>query len=153
MGLKAFLRPLYVVWCGIKAYSCANIKWKKVCVGNKVSMLRHLWALSKKSDSLWVKLVLTNIIKSSSTIRKLFNLRVLGQPLISYIIGDGVVYILVDGRHLHKWPFGERVVYNLGRSLGAKYLILEHEFLYEVIGLLKKLLLTSWQSSGQIDEL
>ena len=64
-------------------------------------MLRHLWALSSKSDSLWVKLIHAFVIKdrnlwympfpqdSSWILRKLFKLKALCQSLIKYAVGDG----------------------------------------------------------------
>lgn len=64
-------------------------------------MLRHLWALCKKADTLWVKLVHTCIIKdnciwnrdvphdASWTLRKVWCLRALGKPLMKYLIGNG----------------------------------------------------------------
>lgn len=63
-------------------------------------------------------------IDSSWTIRKLFKLRSLAQPLIKHKIGNGNdTYVWLDNWHplgpLYQ-KFGESVVYNLGRSLFAR---------------------------------
>ncbi|XP_058192089.1 uncharacterized protein LOC131309479 [Rhododendron vialii] len=99
-------------------------------------MARHLWTLSKKSDSLWVKWIHSYVIKrkclwhmrlpqdSSWTIRKLFKLRDQIQPLIKYVVGNGSkIFLWLDNWHtegpLYK-VFGEAIVRNVGSSLLAK---------------------------------
>ncbi|KAG5542725.1 hypothetical protein RHGRI_015741 [Rhododendron griersonianum] len=143
--LKAFL------WTGVQLKQTgAKIKWEWACtpkdegglgfkpltVWNKATMIRHLWALSKKSDSLWVKWVHVYIVKrkclwqmrlphdSSWTIRKLFKLREEVQPLIKYVIGNGnTTFLWLDHWHavgpLYNL-FGEDIVCNVGSSLLAK---------------------------------
>lgn len=103
---------------------------------NKASLLRHLWALSLKADTLWVKWIHSYIIKgqnlwfmdtpcdASWTVQKVFSLRGLGQPLIKYMIGNGLdTFLWLDNWHplgpLYN-RFGSEVVFNLGRSLQAK---------------------------------
>lgn len=93
-------------------------------------MLRHLWALSKKADSLQVKWIHTCIIKgkclwsmevrqdSSWTVRKVFGLRELGQPQIQYRIDNGQsTFLWSENQHplgpLYK-RFGDEVVQNIG---------------------------------------
>lgn len=89
-----------------------------------------------KSNSLWVKWVHTYIIKRkclwhmkipqdfSWTLRKLFNLRELGQPFIRHVIGNGNnTFLWLDYWHpqgpLYK-VFGVTIVWNVVRSLLAK---------------------------------
>lgn len=86
--------------------SGAKINWHSVCkpkeeggLGfrvlegwNKAAMVKHIWAVCQKSDTLWVKWVHTYVIKSSCfwtmkipqnaswTIKKLFKLRSFVQP-------------------------------------------------------------------------
>lgn len=129
---------------------CAKVKWSMVCAPkdegglgfrklkecNKAAMLKHLWALSKKADSLWVKWVHTCIIRgqnlwhmvvpsdSSWKIRKIFQLRSLCQPLILYKVGNGwTTFAWLDNWHplgpLYQ-RFRERVCSNIGLSLNAK---------------------------------
>lgn len=134
----------------------AKVKWDQICspkdeggLGfrkikewNKATILRHLWAICKKADSLWVKWVHTYIIKNQSlwhmsipsdaswSIRKIFGMRNLGQPLIQYKVGNGQsIFLWVDNWHplgpLYK-RYGEDVVYNLGRSLHARVFSIIH---------------------------
>lgn len=66
------------LWSGAELkYSGTKVKWEHICCPkvegglgfrrlkdwNKATMLRHLWALSKKEDSFWVKWIHTYIIK------------------------------------------------------------------------------------------
>lgn len=101
--LRAFL------WSGFELKPIvAEVKWEQVCCPkeegglgfrriiewNKAIMMRHIWALCMKAGTLWVKWVHTYIIKTqglwsmdipcdaSWTIRKVFNIRNLRQPLI-----------------------------------------------------------------------
>lgn len=86
--------------------SGAKVNWNSVCKPkeeaglefrvlegwNKVAMVKHIWAVCQKSDTLWVKWVHNYVIKSSCfwtmkipqnaswTIRKLLKLRSLVQP-------------------------------------------------------------------------
>ncbi|XP_058211806.1 uncharacterized protein LOC131323991 [Rhododendron vialii] len=103
---------------------------------NSASMLRHLWALCVKSDTLWLKWIHTYIIKDQSlwrvkipneaswTIRKIFNLRDLAQPWIKYVIGDGSsTFLWIDNWHalgpLYQ-KFGDVIAVDRGRSLLTK---------------------------------
>lgn len=151
-SLMAFL------WSGPDMrHTGAKVKWDHICrpkaeggLGfrkvkewNKATMLKHLWALCKKADSLWVKWVHTYIIKNQSlwhmdtprdsswTIRKIFGMRSLGQPLIQYRVGNGKsTFLWFDNWH-PLGPFykrlGEEVVYNLGASLNAKVSSIIHQ--------------------------
>lgn len=70
-----------------------------------------LWHMSLPSSSSW-------------TIRKLFKLRVLVQPCIKYVVGNGArTFLWLDNWHplgpLY-FMFGDRVEFNMGRSLAAK---------------------------------
>lgn len=95
--------------------SGAKVAWNAACVPkdegglvlrmlktwNKASILRHLWSVCLKADTIWIKWVPTYVLKrpriwkakilneASWTIRKLLNLREVVQPWIKYIIGDG----------------------------------------------------------------
>ena len=119
--LKAFL------WAGAELKkSGAKVQWLLVCspkpegglgfkppkLWNKAIMIRHLWALSAKADSLWVKWVHTFVIKnrclwnvkllqgSSWTVRKMFKLREMAQPLIRSVVGDSSeVFLWFDNWH------------------------------------------------------
>ncbi|KAI8531931.1 hypothetical protein RHMOL_Rhmol11G0174500 [Rhododendron molle] len=109
---------------------------------NKASMLRHLWALCKKEDILWVKWVHTYVIKhnciwsmnlpgdSSWTMRKLFGLRRVGHQYIKAQIGNGEnTFLWLDNWH-NLGPlllkYGDGVTTNLGRSLHAKVCSIIH---------------------------
>lgn len=144
-SLMAFL------WSGSELnHSRAKVNWEHICCPkeegglgfrrvkdwNRATMLRHLWALCKKADTLWVKWVHTYIIKdncfwtmdiphdASWTMRKILGIRPLGQPLIKYQIGNGHTTILWPENWHPLGPlyarFGERVVANRGRALMAK---------------------------------
>lgn len=103
MVLGAFL------WNGTELKSAgAKISWVNICCPkaegglgfrllmdcNKASILRHLWALSSKADTLWVKWMHTYIIKhhcfwymppppdASWNLGKIFKLRTLAKPLM-----------------------------------------------------------------------
>ncbi|KAI8570743.1 hypothetical protein RHMOL_Rhmol01G0060200 [Rhododendron molle] len=99
-------------------------------------MIRHLWLICLKTDTLWIKWVHTCILKSHSlwrvkvpndaswTIRKLLNLRDTIRPWIKYIVGDGLsTYLWADNWHtlgpLYQ-NFEEYVGYNIGRAQNAK---------------------------------
>lgn len=143
--LNAFL------WNGVELKTAGvKVSWNAVCVPksegglgfkrlnewNIASMLRHLWALCKKEDILWVKWVHSNVIKnqfiwhmrlpsdSSWTLRKIFSLRLQGQRFIKSVIGNGqTTFLWLDNWHTLGplfQKFGNRVVFNLGRSLCAK---------------------------------
>lgn len=149
--LMAFL------WSGFDLnHKAAKVSWPQVCCPkdegglgfrrikewNKATMLTHLWALSMKADTLWVKWVHTCIIKGQSlwsidtpndaswTVGKLFSIRELGQPLIQYRIGNGQGQGQGPGTFLwhDNWHplgplynrFGNDIVFDLGRSLQAK---------------------------------
>lgn len=139
------------LWSGCDLnHKCARVKWSQVCSpkdegglgfrklreGNVAAMLKLLWALSRKADTLWVKWVHTYVIKEhnlwtmglpydvSWTIRKIFQLREVCQPLIRYQIGnEASTFLWLDNWHplgpLYK-RFGENVCSNIGRSLQAK---------------------------------
>lgn len=88
-----------------------KVSWSSVCVPkkegglgfkrlkewNRASMLRNLWALCNKEDILWEKWIHSYVIKdqciwyvslpinSSWTMRKLFDLRQIGQSFIQSI--------------------------------------------------------------------
>lgn len=109
---------------------------KRLSEWNKASMLRHPWALCKKENILWVKWVHSYVIKSqciwnmplpadsSWTLRKIFGLRSLGQNFIKAVVGNGKdTFLWLDDWHTLGplfQKFGSRVMFNLGRSLGAK---------------------------------
>ncbi|KAI8543394.1 hypothetical protein RHMOL_Rhmol08G0214000 [Rhododendron molle] len=93
-------------------------------------MIRHLWAVCSKADTLWINWVHTYVIKDQSvwqvkipheaswTIRKIFKLRANVQPWIKCVIGDGkATFLWFDNWHslgpLYQ-RFGESVVFNLG---------------------------------------
>lgn len=103
-----------------------KVAWQSVCVPkiegglglkrlpdwNKASMLRHLWALCKKEDILWVKWVHSYIIKSqciwnmhlptdsSWTLRKIFGLRDMGLRFIKSVVGNGKnTFLWLDNWH------------------------------------------------------
>lgn len=103
------------LWTGSEfRYYSAKVKWMHICAPkaeeglgfrnlrewNKATMLRQpLWALSKKADSLWVKWVHTCVIKgkclpteASWTVRKFFELRAVGQPLINISLVMGLLH-------------------------------------------------------------
>ncbi|XP_058216962.1 uncharacterized protein LOC131327851 [Rhododendron vialii] len=139
----------------MKSYA-AKVQWYHVCSPkeegglsfrrikewNKATMLRHLWAICNKADTLWVKWIHNYIIKgqcfwsmdipsdASWTMRKVLNLRSLGQSLIKYQVGNGQnTHLWLDNWHplgpLFK-RFGESVVYNLGKSLLSKVSFIIH---------------------------
>lgn len=79
---------------------------------NRASMMRHLWALSKNEDILWVKWIHSYVIKdhclwsmklpadSSWTLRKIFGLREDGIKFIKSVIGDGQsTFLWLDNWH------------------------------------------------------
>ncbi|KAF7135115.1 hypothetical protein RHSIM_Rhsim08G0197000 [Rhododendron simsii] len=111
-----------------------GIRWLKTW--NKASMLRHLWAICMKADTLWIKWIHTFVLKKHSlwrakiphdaswTVRKLLKLRDMAQPWIQYVIGDGKsTYLWADNWHnlgpLYK-RFGDSRDFNVGRPLSAK---------------------------------
>ncbi|XP_058218842.1 uncharacterized protein LOC131329621 [Rhododendron vialii] len=147
--IEGVLRDFF--WSGTVLKSTgAKVKWRDVCspkakggLGiralkdwNKAAMSRHLWAISKKADSLWIRWIHSYVIKgqclwhmctppySSWTIRKIFKLRSLVQPWIKSVVGDGLeTFPWLDNWHPLGPLFsryGERVVFNLGRSLSSK---------------------------------
>lgn len=112
--IEAMLRAF--LWSGIHLKKIgAKVSWLEVCspkaegglglkslqVWNRATMLRHLWALCKKEDTLWVKWVHSYMIRDQNiwatkvpqdcswTVRKLLKLRRVGQPFVKHIIGDG----------------------------------------------------------------
>lgn len=115
------------LWSGFEMkHSAAKVSWDQVCkpkeeggLGyrrlkewNKAIMLRHLWALCKKADTMWVKWIHFYFIKgqclwsmdipndASWTTRKVMNLGNLGQPLIKYMIGNGRdTFLWLDNWH------------------------------------------------------
>lgn len=135
--LRAFL------WSGAELKGTgAKVSWKDVCVPkeegglgfrlmkdwNRASMAQHLWAVCKKSDTLWVKWIHTYIIKDKSiwglkippdaswTVRKILKLR--------DKVGNGIyTFLWLDDWHLLGplyQKFGDHVMHNLGRSLTVK---------------------------------
>ena len=79
---------------------------------------------SSRSESSFCVLTLFDRHYLSWTVRKLFNLRDIGQPLIRYVVGDLCnISLWLDNRHslgpLYK-HFGEEAERNLGTSLQAK---------------------------------
>lgn len=148
-GIEKSLRSFF--WFGTELKSTgAKVSWADVCAPkeegglgfrvlkdwNRAVMTKHLWAIALKADTLWVKWIHTYIIKdhclwsmailgfASWTIRKLFNLRSLVQPWITYVIGNGSKTFLWSDNWHPLGPlytkFGTRIVYNLGRNLYAK---------------------------------
>lgn len=120
-----------------------GLGFKPLRLWNQATMTRHLWALSKKADSLWVRWIHSYIIKgkclwmmqlpqnSPWTIRKLFKLRDKVQPLIKHVIGDGdSTFLWLDHWHnvgpLYK-VFGDNIVRNVGSSPLAKVYSIIHE--------------------------
>lgn len=110
---------------------------------NKASMMRHLWVLCLKADTLWIKWIHTHVIKDQSllrakipneaswSIRKIFHPRRIMQPWVKYIVGDDMsTFLWIDNWHilgpLYK-KFGESVVFNLGRSLNTKVASIIHQ--------------------------
>lgn len=70
-----------LLWSGVNLRRAgAKIKWMEVCTPkaegglglkslkewNKTSMLRHLWAICKKQDALWVKWIHSFMIKEQN---------------------------------------------------------------------------------------
>lgn len=103
---------------------------------NRASNIRHLWALSLKADSLWVKWVHMYILKGQSlwgisipndaswVLRKLLKLRGICQSWIWYCISDGEnSFLWTDFWHpigpLYN-QFGEAIVHNRCDVLRAK---------------------------------
>lgn len=103
-------------------------------------MARHLWAICKKSDTLWIKWIHIYIIKekcllslkippnASWTVRKILKLRDEVQSWITYEVESGGDTLLwLDNWHplgpLYQ-KFGEHVVCNLGRSLFVRSVLL-----------------------------
>lgn len=149
-NIEKLLRSFF--WTGIHMKSVgAKVAWADVCAPkeggldfrvlkdwNGAAMTKYLWALALKADTLWVKWIHTYIIKHqclwtipipipasvSWTVRKLFKLRPLVQPWITYVVGNGRnTFIWLDNWHTLGplfAKFGSRVVYNLGRNLNAK---------------------------------
>lgn len=95
--LSAFL------WKGLELkYSGTKVAWTAVCVPkgglgfkrliewNKASMLRHLWAISKREDILNRCIWSLDLPQDSSwTVRKIFGLHKDGQRFIQHRIGNG----------------------------------------------------------------
>ncbi|KAF7143946.1 hypothetical protein RHSIM_Rhsim05G0215400 [Rhododendron simsii] len=126
-----------VAWhavCAPKEEGGLGIHWLKTW--NKASMLRHLWAICMKADTLWIKWIHTFVLKKHSlwrakiphdaswTVCKLLKLRDMAQPWIQYVIGDGKsTYLWADNWHnlgpLYK-RFGDSRDFNVGRPLSAK---------------------------------
>ncbi|XP_058192025.1 uncharacterized protein LOC131309397 [Rhododendron vialii] len=147
--IEAMLRDF--LWTGLELRSSgAKVSWGQVCtpksegglgfrplkLWNKASMLRHLWAICKKADTMWVKWIHSYVIKnqcfwhmntpidSSWTMRKLLQLRVLAQGMVKHVVGNGQnTWVWLDNWHpmgpLYK-TLGEVVVFHLGQSLSAK---------------------------------
>ncbi|KAI8527725.1 hypothetical protein RHMOL_Rhmol12G0096800 [Rhododendron molle] len=145
------------LWSGGELnHKCAKVKWANVCAPkdegglgfrrvkdcNAVAMCKLLWDLSKKADSLWIKWVHTYIIKGQNmwhmvipadcswTIKKIFRLRELCQPLILYKVGNGTsTFAWLDNWHplgpLYK-KYGTRVCADIDQSLSAKVSSLIH---------------------------
>ncbi|XP_058211589.1 uncharacterized protein LOC131323761 [Rhododendron vialii] len=141
------------LWSGLDMkHTGAKVSWMHLCVPknegglgfmslkewNQASNIRHLWALSFKAASLWVKWVHMYILKGHSlweipipndaswVIRKLLKLRDICQGWIRYCIGDGEdTFLWTDNWHplgaLYK-QFGDSIVINRGRALRAKVL-------------------------------
>lgn len=139
-----------MVWSSDLKHSGAKVAWHAVCVPkeegglglrmlktwNKASMMRHLWAICMKADTLWIKWIHTFILRNQSvwrvkipqeaswTVRKLLKLRDEIQPWIKYIIGDGKsTYLWVDNWHnlgLLCKRFGDSGDFHVGRPLSAK---------------------------------
>lgn len=143
--LSAFL------WSGTELkHSRAKIRWKDLCVPknggglefrllkewNKAINMKHLWALSQKADTLWVKWVHMYILKGYSlkgiqipsdvswVMGKLLKLQGLCQGWIRYIIGNGEeTFLWTDNWHalgaLYQ-KFGEVLVVIRGQVLKTK---------------------------------
>ena len=116
----------------------ARLGFKILNDWNKATLLRHLWVVCKKADTLWVKWIHTYVIKklgagweSSWTLKNIFKLQEIGQTLIKYEVGDGnSTFLWLENWH----PFGssyrshgKQVVFNLGRSLQAKIADIVHD--------------------------
>ncbi|XP_058216931.1 uncharacterized protein LOC131327817 [Rhododendron vialii] len=111
--VEAMLRSF--LWSGLNLTNVdAKVSWLAVCtpkaegglglkslqIWNKVSMMRHLWALCKKEDNLWVKWIHSYFIKDQNfwvmklpqdcswTMRKLMKLRRLCQLWVKHVIGN-----------------------------------------------------------------
>lgn len=103
---------------------------------NKASMLRHLWDMARKKDSLWVKWCHMYMFRNNSvwscrcaadtswTWRKLPKLRSSAILLIKYRVGNGrCVFVWYDNWHPLgplKARFGYRVVYDSASRDKAK---------------------------------
>ena len=112
------------LWSGaaLKRFG-AKVQWFMVCaprnegglgfkllkLWNKATMLRHLWTLNQKADSLWVKWVHTYVIKNKYlwhmappqdtfwTLRKLFQIRDMGHSLVKHMVVDGTgTFLWID---------------------------------------------------------
>ena len=131
------------VWTGTEMKKTgAKVAWFEVCspkkeggLGirsavewNKASMMRHLWDIARKKDSLWVKWRHVYMLKGRSlwgvdcaynaswTWRKLLKLRNIAIKCIKYKVGNGRnVFVWYDNWHdldPLKLKFGQRLLYD-----------------------------------------
>ncbi|XP_058217276.1 uncharacterized protein LOC131328342 [Rhododendron vialii] len=118
-----------------------KVSWFAVCTpkaegGLGLKSLRHLWALCKRENNLWVKWIHSYFIKDQNfwvmklpqdcswTMRKLMKLRGLCQSWVKHVIGNGQrTFLWFDNWHpsgpLYKL-FSDHAFANLGRSSSAK---------------------------------
>ena len=139
------------LWTGTNLRkSGAKVAWEEVCcpknegglgiksavTWNKALMVRHLWDLARKKDSLWVKWCHSYMLRGRSmwgvdvqgdvswTWRKLMKLREVVWMYMKYKIGDGKdSFMWIDNWHpcgpLLK-RFGTRILYDANSCLDAK---------------------------------
>ena len=136
------------IWTGteMKKHG-AKVAWSEVCcpknegglgikcivTWNKACMMRHLWDVARKKDSLWVKWCHMFMLNGrnlwnmdihgevSWTWRKILKLRQIAQSFIKYKIGNGRdTWMWLDNWHpngpLVK-HYGPRIVYDSGRNI------------------------------------
>ena len=133
----------WFIWSGTELKKTgARVVWKDICCPtkegglgirsavdvNKAAMLKHLWDIARKKDSLWVKWCHMFMLRgksvwgcrcfadSSWTWRKILKLRSAAIQFIRYVVGDGSsVYVWHDNWHPLgplKTRFGARIIYD-----------------------------------------
>lgn len=130
--------------------SGAKVSWESVCLPkeegglgfrklkewNAAAMIRYIWAIASKADSLWIEWIHMFVIKSkcmwsmkvpassSGTNKKIFKLRTIVQPSIKCIVGNGSkTFLWWDNWHpmgLLFQHFGDRLGDILRRTSNAK---------------------------------
>ena len=133
----------------LKKYG-SKVVWEEVCcpkkegglgikcivMWNKACMLRHMWDLARKKDSMWVQWCHTYMLKGRSlwvgevhgdvswTWRKLMKLKDIAWSFIKYKIGNGNdTWLWVDNWHPHGpllRRYGPRILYDANSNITAR---------------------------------